>query len=197
MAGLEIEVQGPGERKFYEQQQKKYLDENKFTAASDLQDLDRLLFMELLVYRATCWLASGKNYHGELIGPGDEADCRKAIKENSALISQIKNDLGLTKAQREKEQYESVGKYLTDLRARAMEHGIHREKQLQKGIVLMNQLFALIGAYDRSDEVERDKLGLNTPDDILDWIRDVMRPEFDAVDAYFRKNQQKFWVRKI
>lgn len=196
-AGLEIEVQGPGERAFYQQQQKKYLDENSFTAASDLQDLDRLMFMELLVYRATVHLASGKNYYGELLGPGDEADLRRTLKENAPLISNIKNDLGLTKAQREKEQYESVGKYLVDLRARAREHGIHREEQLQKAIALINQLFALVGAFDRSDEIERDKMGLNTADDVLEWVRTVMRPEFDAIDEYFRKNAQRYWVRRL
>lgn len=196
-AGLEIEVQGTGERAFYQQQQRKYLDENGFSASSDLQDLDRLMFMELLVYRATVWLSSGRNYHNELLGPGDEADLRRVIKENATLISNIKNDLGLTKAQREKEQYESVGKYLVDLRARAMEHGIHREDQLQKAIALINQLFAIVGAFDRSDEIERDKMGLNTADDVLEWVRTVMRPEFDAVDTYFRTHQQKMWVRKL
>ncbi len=197
LSGQEIEVQGTSERDFYRGQQTKYQAENSFTATTDLQDLDRLIFMELMTYRNTCWLASGKNYYSEMLGPSEEADCRRAIKENAPLISNVKNDLGLTKAQRDKEQFESVGKYLVDLKARAREHGINRENQLQKAIVLMNQLFSVVGAFDRADETERGKLGLETSDDVLDWIRDVMRPEFDSVDAYFRANQQKFWVRKL
>lgn len=197
LSGQEIEVQGAGERDFFRNQQAKYQAENSFTANSDVQDLDRLIFMELMTYRNTCWLASGKNYHGELLGPSEESDCRRAIKENAPLISNVKNDLGLTKAQRDKEQYESVGKYLVDLKARAREHGINRETQVQKAIVLMNQLFSIVGAFDRADEIERDKLGLQDADDVLDWVRDVMRPEFDKVDEYYRSHNQKFWVRKL
>ena len=196
LSGQEIEVQGNAERTFYTTQQAKYLAENKFTAVTDLQDLDRLVFMELLVYRATCFLGSGKNYYGEFLGPSDEADCRRVIKENAPLISNVKTDLGLTKAQRDKEQYESVGKYLVDLKARAREHGIHREAQVHKALSLINQLFSMVGAFDRSDQIEREKLGLDTADDVLDWVRDVMRPDFDAVDAAWRVNQRA-WVRSI
>ncbi len=67
---------------------------------------------------------------------------------------------------------------------------------MHKAIALTNQLFALVGAFDRSDEIERDKMGLNTADDLLDWVRTVMRPEFDAIDAAWRLNQ-KNWVRKL
>jgi hypothetical protein len=196
LSGQEIIVQGTAERDFYNEQQKKYTTENTFSAVSDLQDLDRMLFMELLVYRATCWLASGKNYYKEILGPGEEADCRKVIKENSPLISTIKNDLGLTKAQREKDAFTSVGSYIVNLKARAREHGIHREKQVHKALSLINQLFSMVGAYDRSDEVERFKLGLEKPDDILDWVREVMRPEFDAIDTAWRQNQRA-WLREL
>lgn len=197
LGGQEIEVQGTAERDFFRGQLARYMQENSFTATTDLQDLDRLVFLELLVYRSTCWLSSGKNYYGELLGPSEESDCRKSIKENAPLISSIKTDLGLTKAQRDKEQYESVGKYLVDLKARAREHGVNREKQMQKAISLTNQLFSVIGAFDRADEIERGKLGLETPNDVLDWIRDVFRPEFDAVDAAYRAGHQRFWIRSL
>lgn len=197
LAGQTIQVQGSGERDFYVNQQQKYMAENTFTAITDLQDLDRLLFLELLVHRATCWLASGQNYHGELLSPSEEADCRKVIKENAPLISTIKNDLTLTKSQRDKEQFESVGKYLTDLKARAREHGIKREKELGKMLALGKELFSIVGTFDRADEVERQKLGLESTDDIVDWVRTVMKPEFDRIDDYFRTHQQKFWVRQI
>lgn len=188
---------GDDEARFYVTQQRKYQAENKFTAVTDLQDMDRLLFCELLNFRYQHWLGKGANYHNEVLGSVGESDLRKAIKQNNAIISGIKNDLGLTKSQRDKEQYESVGSYLVQLRARAMEHGVRREKQLGKAIALINEMFAMIGAFDRANEVERRKLGLETEADILDWVRSVMRPEFEEIDAYFRKHQQRFWVRDL
>lgn len=196
-SGQVLQVQTQEEADFYVQQQAKYLSEHKFTAVTDLQDLDRMLFFELLNYRATVQLASGRNQMGQYLTPPEEADCRRQMKEAAPLISNLKNDLGITKSQRDKEQFESVGAYLVNLRARAAEMGVHRQKQLQQALILMNQLLSLVGAYDRSDEVERDKLGLQSADDVLDWIRTVMGPEYHAVDAYFRQNQQRTWVRTI
>jgi hypothetical protein len=193
LSGQTISVLGDGERVFYEGQAKRYFSENKFTNTSDLLDLDRLVFLELLIYRATSWLGSGVNYDGMQLSDAREADCRKALKENSAIISTIKNDLGMTKTQREKSQFSDVGTYITQLKMRAKEFGVHREKQLATGITLCQQLFAIIGAFDRSDEAEKTKIGFETEVDIVDWIRTIMRPEFDKVDAYFVQNQQRYW----
>lgn len=196
-SGQTIEVMGAAEKAFYRDQQKKYLSENSFTAATDLQDLDRLLFFELMNYRYTTWLASGKNYYNELLTPNEAIDLRRSMKDIAPLISTIKNDLGLTKSQRDKAQYESVGTYLMELKARAMEFGVNREKQLGKALCLINELFTIVSAYDRANEIERQKLGFESADEVLDWVRDTMRPEYDEVDAHFRKNQQKAWVRRI
>lgn len=196
-SGQFIEVMGAAEKAFYRDQQKKYTTENVFTAATDLQDLDRLLFFELLNYRYTTWLSSGKNYYNELLTPNEATDLRRSMKDIAPLISTIKNDLGLTKSQRDKAQYESVGTYLTELKARAKEHGINREKQLTKALCLIKELFTIVGAYDRSNEVERLKLGFENADEIVDWIRQTMKPEFDAIDAHFRLSAQKFWVRRL
>jgi hypothetical protein len=194
--GQRLEVQGDAEAQYYREQQKKYLSENRFTAASDLADLDRLLFLELLDFRWRLWLASGKDYDGFLT-PNQEDQLRKNLKENSPLISQIKNDLGLTKSARDKESAESVGAYIVELKKRAKEHGIRREKQLTRAICLVQELSSLLGTYDRSNQLERSKIGLDTPEDILDWIRTSMLPQFAEVDAYFRAHHQKFWVGKV
>lgn len=196
VAGHEIEVQGKDEARYYRDQQKKYQDEFKFTNPSDLADLDRLLFFELMVYRWTNWLSSGKDYDGYL-APSQEDQLRKNLKETAPLISAIKNDLGLTKSQRDKEQFESVGQYLVDLKARAKEHGVRREKQLTAAICLIKELFSLVGTFDRSNELERSKIGLESEADIIDWVRDSMKPQFDEIDAYFRAHQQRFWVRTL
>lgn len=196
VSGHEIEVQGTAEAAYYRSQMSKYMSENKFTAVTDLADLDRLLFLELLIFRWTGWFASGKDYDG-LLSPQQEEAIRKNIKETAPLISNIKNDLGLTKSQRDKEAFESVGQYLVDLKARAKEHGVRREKQLTVAICLIKELFSLVGTFDRSNALERSKIGLESEADIVDWIRSHMKPTFDEVDDYFRQHQQKFWVRKI
>jgi hypothetical protein len=192
-SGQYIEVLGDAERDFYEGQRKAYMTQNLFTNTSDLLDLDRLLFLELLIYRASSWIGSGSDYDGLPISDQQEVAQRRSLKETSSLISVIRNDLGLTKSQRDKDAYSSVGTYITQLKQRAKEFGVHRQKQLATGITLNKQLFAILGAYDRSDEVERKKIGFENADEILDWIRTVMIPEFDAVDAYFVEHTQKYW----
>lgn len=196
VSGFEIEVMGVNEARYYVDQMAKYLNENAFTAVTDLADLDRLLFLELLIFRWTGWLSSGKDYDGYLT-QSQEDQVRKNIKEVGPQISTIKNDLGLTKSQRDKEAFESVGQYINDLKARAKEHGVRREKQLTTGIALTKELFSLISTYDRSNALERTKIGLESPEDILDWVRGHMMPTFNEVDEYFRKNQQRTWVRKL
>ena len=196
VAGHTIEVMSADEARYYRSSKTKYQAENAFSQVTDLADLDRLLFMELLVFRWTGWLSSGRDYDG-LLSPNQEDSLRKNLKEMSPSISSVKNDLGLTKSQRDKEAFESVGQYLVDLKARAKEHGVRREKQLTAAICLTKELFSLVGTYDRSNALERSKIGLESEADIVDWIRGHMKPTFDEIDLHFQVNQQKFWVRKV
>src|SRR5690606_8663019 len=115
----------------------------------------------------------------------DTQRCERTLKEANSQISTIKNDLGISKSSRDKAQAESVGAYIADLKERAKEFGIHREKQLAKGITLCQQLFSIVGAFDRAEKVERGKLGFESEEDIVAWNRETMRSEFDAVDQYF------------
>lgn len=193
-SGQYIEVLGDAERDFYEGQRKAYMAQNLFTNTSDLLDLDRLVFLELLIYRATSWIGAGQDYEGLRLSDAGETAQRRSLKETSSLISVIKNDLGLTKSQRDKDAYSSVGTYITQLKQRAKEFGVHREKQVSTGITLCKQLFAILGAYDRSDEIERKKIGFENADEILEWIRTVMVTEFDAIDAKFIAGTQKYWT---
>lgn len=194
--GHSLEVQGDGERDFYQAQKRRYLAENKFTAIADLTDLDRLLFLELLMFRWSNFLSSGRDYDGYL-QPGQEDQLRKNIKETAPLVSVIKNDLGLTMSQRTKEQADSVGAYITELKKRAKEHGIKREEQLTKALCLIEELSSLVGTFDRSNALERSKVGLESAEDIVDWIRTSMLPEYREVDEYFRTAKQKFWVGRV
>lgn len=197
LTGHQLDLQTAEEKTFYEEARDKYLKENVFSAASDLRGLDRLLFFETQMFRWQWQLSIGLDYDYNLLEAADETKIRRNVKETAPLIAQIQNDLGLTKSQREKDKHESVGAYLTQLQQAAKEHGIRREKQLGKAIELTKELFNLAGTYRRSNESERKKLGYESAEDIVTWVLEYMKPEFDAVDDHFRKNQQKFWLRKI
>lgn len=192
-SGQDLDLQSSEEQKFYNDAKNRYTTDNKFDVASDLRTLDRLVFLETLMYRWQKFLASGRDYDG-FLSPSQEEQTRKNIKETAPLVSQIQSDLGLTKSQREKDQHESVGAYIAKLQTYAKAHGVRREKQLTTALDLINQLFTLVGAYRRSNTNEREKLDIENAEQILDWIEDYMRPEYEAVDQYFREHDQKFWV---
>lgn len=196
LAGEAIELQDVSEQRYYDQAQRKYRSENQFDQASDLRALDRLIFLETVMHRYQKHLASGRDYDG-ILAPAQEEILRKSIREIGPMISSVQTDLGLTKNQREKDQHESVGSYITKLTQAAKVHGVRREKQLTKALDLMNQLFSMVGSYQRSSEAERSKLGLESADEILDWVQNFMRPEYDSVDNYFREHEQKFFIGQL
>lgn len=197
VTGQEIELLHQREQKFYEEARDKYLSEFSFTIASDLRALDRLLLLETQMYRAQWYLAAGMDYDAVDLDPKDEVALQRNVKEMVSQIAEIQKDLGLNKAHRDKEQNESVGAYLQQLKIRAKEHGVRREKELGRALELTHELFALCGAYQRANENERKKMGLETGDNIVEWVMTYMAPEFNAIDEHFRANQQKFWVRNL
>lgn len=172
-----------------------YLEQTKFTQTTDLRDLDRLLGMELTVFRLTQHLAAGHDYDGFDI---DDTLFRRNVREYSEQINKTKTAMGLTKAARdEAANAGDLSSYISDLKMRARIFGIHREQQLTRALVLMNELAAIIGAYDRSDKEERQRLGFDNDGEILDWVRATMLPEFQEIDAHFRANQQRYWIRSM
>lgn len=195
VSGHNIQVQGDLEVKWFEETRDKYLSETKFTAATDHRDLDRLLVLELMVYRWTTHIACGHDYDDQEI---DEDQLQKNIKMYSDQITKVKVAMGMNKAARDAEQdHSSPAAYLQNLKARAKAFGIHREKQLRSALVLMNEISTVIGAFDRSDPEERRKIGFEDAEEVLAWIRETALPEFEAVDAYFREHDQRFWVRDL
>lgn len=197
LSGHPLELQTAQEKGFYEEARDRYTTENAFTAASDKRSLDRLLFFETQMFRWTWQLSLGMDYDYQYLDAAEETRLRRSVKETAPLISQLQNDLGLTKSARDKAKAESVGEYLTLLQQAAKEHGIRREKQLGKALELTKELFNVAGTYKRSNAKERAKLGFESPEDVIDWVLEVMKPEFDAVDDHFRTHQQKFWLRKL
>lgn len=194
VSGRPMEVQGDDERDWFNATRDNYTKQTAFSLQTDLLDLDRLLIHELMIYRWTCQLAAGKDYDGEFIDDPD--GLRKNIQSYSAEVTRIKEAMGLSKSARDRAGTESVSDYINELKRRAKEFGVHRETQLTRALVLTKELFSLVGTYQRADEEERRKLDLS-PESILTWISDVMKPEFDSVDAHFRANQQRFWVRQL
>ena len=192
-----INLQSRDEADFYREAQQRYTADNRFTIASDMRSLDRLIFYETLSFRWTTQLASGRDYDDTILTPQEEDTLRKNLRETAPLISSIQNDLGLTKAAREKENMDSPAAYINRLKLAAKEHGVRREKQLGKALELTKELFSLAGAYHRASESERRKLEIENADVIVEYILTVMKPQFDDIDDYFREHQQKFWLRNI
>lgn len=195
VSGKVVTVLTEDEAAWFNEARDTYLAQTRFTEHTDKQDLDRLLVHELMIYRWTHWIAAGMDYDDNLV---DENALQRNIKLYSDQITRIKESMGLTKKARDdKSDKQSLGDYIVNLKARAKEFGIHREEQLDKALELLNELFTVVGAFSRSDEEEREKLGFSSEKEIVDWIRDVAEPEYRAIDEYFRKNQQRYWVKEL
>jgi hypothetical protein len=169
-----------------------YLKQNHFPNISDLQDVDRMLILELMVYRWGTWLSRQRDWWDEPIDPNET---QKALKEYSTELRQLKKLLGIDKGARDKQRGEdSVSAYISNLLIRAKEFGVMRERQLDAALELFMDLRKLVTLHDNCDEQERRENHV-TQDDVFDWIRTIAIPEFLAVDEYFRSHQQKTWVR--
>lgn len=169
----------------------KYLDGNAFDSVSDAQDLDRLLALELQVFRLGQWLAANENYQHQGI---DIALFQKQLKDLSAEIARLKDSMGLSLKARQA-QSESVAEKWADVLRRAKKWDYHRRDQVRLALLLMNQLSTIVLTYDRSDDEERRVLGYNSLDEIFEWVRDEMLPKYAELDEYFRVNEQSTWVR--
>jgi hypothetical protein len=194
-SGEKLPVMTAVEQRWFNDTQSKYLSQNKFDDVTDLQDLDRLLGLELMMFRWTQFLAAGQDYDRNII---DEELCRKQVKEQSDAITKLKQSLGLDKKARDAALNDgNFHVWFMDVKRRAKIFGIHRENQLNVALGLMNELSGIVGSYDRSDEEERKKLGYETEAQILAWVRESMLPRFHEVDAHFIENEQKLWKRDL
>lgn len=188
-------VQTDVEQRWFNATKEKYLAENKFDVVTDYQDLDRLLALELLVFRWTQHLASGYDYEKHMV---DDDLLRKQLKEQSDVILKLKQSLGLDKKTRDAALADgNFHVWFADVKRRARIFGIHRENQLNVALGLMHELSGHLGAFDRSDQEERKKLGFETEKDLVDWVRSDMLPQFRAVDEHFLENEQKLWKRDL
>jgi hypothetical protein len=171
----------------------RYQKDNHFSNISDIQDIDRLIITELLVWRWEIWVSQNHDYWGDEI---DEVAYARQIKDHSAEIRQLKKALGLDKETRDKQRGEdSVDAYINALRQRAKEFGYMRDEQSAKSIELFQQLSALVTLYHNCDDGERHEQKC-TEAHIIAWITDKAMPEFEEIDEEFRDKKQKMWIRK-
>lgn len=191
-SGATYYVLAEEERAYYEDVAARYMSDNQFVNISDVQDLDRVLMMELMVYRWSSWLSREEDYDGVAVDP--EA-LNRAVKDYSTEIRQLKKALGIDKAQREKDKGESVADYIENLKVRAKKFGVMRNKQAAKSIELFKDLESLITFYDNCTEQERKENHVQA-DDIFEWLREHAIPEFNAIDEEFRKTEQQYWIRE-
>lgn len=194
-SGGTVKVQTEQEQAWFVEVKAKYLEQNKFTETTDLQDLDRLLVLELGIFRWTQHLASGYDYEKGVV---DEELLRKQLKESSDAINKLKTQLGLDKKSRDAALNEgSFHLWFDDVKRRAKVFGIHRENQLREALSLMNELSGIVGTFDRTDEEERKKVGFPDEHSILEWVRHTMLPKYHEIDAYFVEHEQKLWKRDL
>ena len=191
-SGTRFSVIGDEEAGWFNTNLARYLDQYAFENIADMQDLDRLLALELLSYRYAVFLIRGSDYEDQLF---DEKAVRDHKEKIDREIRQIKEHMGMGRKNRLEEDRQSAADYLRDLLSRAKEFGIHRDHQIAKAIDVLMEIKKLIGLYDRCDEEERIQLGV-TPDQILQWLREVAIPEYDLLDENFRSNQ-KLWIREV
>lgn len=193
VSGKTTRVQTAMEAEWFNETRDQYLAQTKFTETTDLRDLDRLLVLELMIFRWTQQLSAGVDYEGFEV---NAEQLRRNVKEYSDQLNKIKESMGLSKKTRDDAANDGdFSAWITELKRRAKIFGIHRETQLRMALILMNDLSAIVSSYDRSDTEERAKLGFPDVDSIIGWIRDVMLPEYEAVDAHFREHVQRFWTR--
>lgn len=188
--GSELNLQTVEEANKYEDVRDRYINDNAFPNVSDLQDLDRLLTFEIIIYRWQLWLTQGFDYQHARV---DEGAIKSAIKEYSTEIRLLKLSLGIDKATRDKEKGESLADYVAKLLERAKIFGYHRNRQYEKAVTSFWKLRSMVMTYDRCDEEERTMLDL-TPESILEWVRTELIAEWDDIEAGFRK-EQAMWVR--
>lgn len=189
-SGAKFEVIHPKEKTYWDDIVRRYTNDFRFVNASDLQDLDRVVAMELMSYRYNQWAAAESDYWGQGIEP--EALAKTAL-ELSKEIRLLKSNLAIDKKTRDKDQGDSVAAYIENLRRRAKEFGVMRNEQAAKVITLFQELVALLILYENCTPDERKDNHVDV-EDVFEWITQVAVPEFQAIDAKFRETSQKYWV---
>lgn len=192
-SGSQFPVLTQSEAEYLTDRASRYLSDQIWVNVSDLQDVDRMLIFELLIYRMGLFVARGLDYFGDPIEAGT---LRKSMIEMTRELRLLKQTLQVDKKSREASRgADSTAALWENLRRRALEFGIHRDEQTAKAIELINDLIAFRVTMKNADDQEKKELHV-TEKDFFEWIDDRLIPEFQAVDAAFRVNQ-RMWIRDL
>jgi len=190
--GAELHLMTEEEATWYIDKRDRYQNDNHFPNVSDLQDLDRLLALEVMTYRWILWMARGFDYGNVLV---DQAGLKNSIREYSTETRLLKLALGIDKATRDKDKGESLPDYIANLLNRAKEFGYHRNEQYAMVVTKFYELHSMVMVYDRCDDEEREYLDLSL-EKIFEWIRDNVCADYDAMSQEFRERQSA-WIRTM
>jgi hypothetical protein len=191
-SGAKFYVLTQDEADYLTERVRRYLSDNHFVNVSDFQDIDKMVTFEMLVHRWSLWLSRGMDYYGEKI---DEKVLAQQVNNYSGELRLLKKNLAMDKVARDRARGDdSVAVYLANLRDRALEFCIMRSAQACKAIESFQRIKGILIYYDNCDEQERKEHGVDI-EDVLTVIREEIA-EFDQIDETFRKNIQRYWIRK-
>lgn len=194
-SGTPFPVLNEAEAEHLKRRVAEYLDQFQFNNVSDIAVLDAIVTNELIMFRDATWASRRQDYNGKPIDAATEAKLRQSVKELSAECRQLRKNVGIDKVARDRARGEgSIHQRWQNVCDRAERFGIHRNEQSAKAIELAMQGISLIDYFKNCTPDERDLLHMNEAD-IIEWFDTVFRPEFLALDEYFREHEQKLWVR--
>jgi hypothetical protein len=177
---------------WFEESLDRYKEQYNFDNIADMQDLDRLLSMELLSYRYANWMIRETDYEGAQY---DDKAVRETKDRIDKQILQLKAHLGIGRKNRVESEQQSVSDYMGELLKRANQFGVHRDSQNAEILNWFMELRAKVGLHERSDDEERTHNRVHI-DQIYEWIKDELLPAVDKLDDNFRENQ-KYWIKDL
>lgn len=190
-SGATYYVRTDEEERYLRERIVSYLSDNHFINVSDIQDIDKMITFELLIYRWTLWISQGRDYYDEDINVQKFADMAHSY---STEVRQLKKALGVDKSTRDRTRGDdSLASLWANLQRRAAEFGYKRNEEYVQVITSFQRLKAMLTFHDKCDALER-KENACEEKDVLEVLRDEIA-KFDAIDEKFKFEKQTLWVR--
>lgn len=162
-----------------------YLDEFAFQSIADLKMLDQVVIGQTLLWMWDQWIFDGVDDRG------DTFDLRHVIdvaKKRSLEVRQLMDTLGIDQKSRKRHSGDgSLPDFIERIMTAAVLQDVHRDQQRDKAIELAMHLRTLVTTNGNSD-AEEQRLTRTTPQDIVEWIREIFDPEMQALDDHFQVN---------
>lgn len=190
-SGSELQVRNDDEKKYYDSRKVLYVKENQFETTTDKVDLDNVLFLELLLWRWQTWLSQGRDYDLSILSASQEEQYRRNIHDTQKLLLEAKTKLGMTREAR-LDKTATAHDFIQNLLRRAHGFKLSRDAQGERAVTLFRELQSIVRTFDRSNENERRVVGIESEEDIVDWLRNEAFAKFDEIDIEYRKEQAKW-----